>query len=177
MLILLFTLLFNYLQSNSMMLFDFKQDQALTNWRVVDDVVMGGRSDGKLYISKEGHGIFTGEVSLENNGGFSSARYRFETINTQELSKVALRVKGDGKSYQFRVKRSRSDYYSYIGYFKTSGSWETIEIPLATLYPAFRGRKLNMSNFPGDYIEEIAILIGNKKNENFRLEIDRITLK
>ncbi|WP_286938426.1 MULTISPECIES: hypothetical protein [unclassified Algoriphagus] len=41
---------------------------------------------------------------------------------------------------------------------------------------AFRGRDLNMENFPGDQVEEIAFLIGNKKAESFKLEIDYIKL-
>ena len=37
-------------------------------------------------------------------------------------------------------------------------------------------RKLNKPNFDEDSIEQIAILIANKKNEKFRLEIDKIEL-
>ena len=40
----------------------------------------------------------------------------------------------------------------------------------------FRGRKLNMSNFNYEKLSEIGILIGNKKNEDFRLEIIKIEL-
>ncbi len=45
------------------------------------------------------------------------------------------------------------------------------------MYPAFRGRTLNMDNLKPNKIEEIAILIGNKKAEKFRLEIDSISLQ
>ena len=45
------------------------------------------------------------------------------------------------------------------------------------MYPAFRGRKLAMDNFSSEIIEEIAILIGNKKEQQFMLEIDEIYLK
>ena len=38
---------------------------------------MGGRSDGNFNLNKEGFAVFHGEVSLENNGGFSSLRYQF----------------------------------------------------------------------------------------------------
>ena len=44
------------------------------------------------------------------------------------------------------------------------------------MYPAFRGRKLNKSNYDDEGIEEIAFLIGNKKAEAFKLEIDSIVL-
>ena len=45
------------------------------------------------------------------------------------------------------------------------------------MYPSFRGRKLNKSNFSESEIQEIAFLIGNKKEENFKLLIDKIELK
>ena len=45
------------------------------------------------------------------------------------------------------------------------------------MYPAFRGRRLNLDNFSSNFIEEIAILIGNKKPQRFRLEIDKIYLE
>ena len=158
-------------------IFDFNENKKALNWIIVDDVVMGGRSSGNFYVNENGHGVFEGNVSLENNGGFSSLRHRFNKVSTQPYSKIVLRVKGDGKRYQFRIKNNASDYHSYIGYFTTSKQWETIEIPMSTMYPAFRGRKLNIPNFSGSSIEEIAFLIGNKKKESFKLEIDHILLK
>jgi hypothetical protein len=159
-----------------MTLFNFTADSDISNWNIVDDVFMGGRSDGNIKINEEGHAEYTGEISLQNNGGFSSLRYDFNTINTENFSKFILKIKGDGKSYQFRVKTSRNDRYSYIFEFKTTGAWETIEIPFSEMYGAYRGNILNIPNFEGDQMEEIAFLIGNKKEEHFKLLIDAITL-
>jgi hypothetical protein len=86
-------------------------------------------------------------------------------------------LKGDGKKYQFRVKKSQKDYYSYIYEFQTSTEWETIEIPVNKLYASFRGRTLQLPNYEGQSLEEIAFLIGNKKNENFELLIDSIEVQ
>ena len=160
-----------------MTLFDFERNGDLSDWRVVDDVVMGGRSDGKLIINEEGHGVFYGTVSLENYGGFSSIRYQFKQQEVRHFKTCKIRLKGDGKSYQLRVKTNRSDRQSYVRSFDTSGDWEIIEIPLSTLSPTFRGMKLNMPNFPNEQIEEIAFLIGNKKAEEFRLELDWVGLQ
>ena len=44
------------------------------------------------------------------------------------------------------------------------------------MYPSFRGRKLDQPDFDHKQIEEIAILIGNKRNEKFQLLIDKIEL-
>lgn len=155
-------------------IFDFNKDVAINNWRIVDDVVMGGISNGNFKLNKDGHGEFYGAISLENNGGFSSLRYRFQPKDVKNYQFVVLRVKGDAKKYQFRVKDNVSNYYSFIAVFQTSEEWQTIKIPLLEMYPAFRGRKLNMDNFSSKEIEEIAFLIGNKRAENFKLEIDAI---
>lgn len=162
---------------NSYSIFDCKQDNDLSNWIVVDDVVMGGRSTGNVQFDSEGHAVFSGDVSLENNGGFSSVRCRFEALKADQFSKFVVRLKGDGKNYQLRTKANLNDYYSYINNFTTTGEWETIEIPFSEMKPAFRGRMLDMNNFSGESMEEVGFLIGNKEAESFALKIDKIELK
>ncbi|MFY0603571.1 MAG: CIA30 family protein [Flavobacteriaceae bacterium] len=158
-------------------IFDFKKGGDISSWLVVDDVVMGGRSDGQFFLNEKGNAVFKGTVSLENNGGFSSVRYRFPTKDVSKYNKIIVKLKGDGKIYQFRVKTSSYDYHSYITYIKTTNEWQTVTINLSDLYPSFRGRKLKMENFPGKELQEIAFLIGNKKAESFLLELDEIVLK
>ncbi|WP_439132347.1 CIA30 family protein [Polaribacter sp.] len=175
-LILIISIL-SIMQQTSHTIVNFSKDSDTTYWRVVDDVVMGGVSQGNFEINKEGNGFYFGNVSLENNGGFSSLRYKFKPISVTKFSKVVLKIKGDGKNYQFRIKDKQRNYYSYVKKFSTSGDWEIITIDLAEMYPVFRGRTLNMDNFSSETIEEIAILIGNKKAQNFQLEIDHIYLK
>jgi hypothetical protein len=85
-----------------------------------------------------------------------------------------VRLKGDGKRYQFRVKANLSDNYSFIQYFETTDDWQTVKIPLAEMKPVYRGRDVNRPNFDADHIEEIRFLIGNKKPQDFALEIDKI---
>ena len=161
---------------NTQIIFDFNKNSNIKDWKIVDDIVMGGKSLGRFKLSPEGFGLFEGQISLENNGGFSSIRYQFKKIKVKEGSIITIKLKGDGKNYQFRVKDNSSNYYSYITSFETSGVWQEIKIPLKDMYPSFRGRKLDIPNFSHDYIEEIVFLIGNKKPENFKLLIDKIEL-
>lgn len=161
----------------SMVVFNFTPKSDLYNWKIIDDVVMGGRSDGNFKINEQGHGEFTGAISLRNNGGFSSLRYNFKTVNSSKFSKFVIRIKGDGKVYQFRVKDQRNNRYSYIYQFTTTTDWQTIEIPFSKMYASFRGYSLDMPNYSGTQMEEIAFLIGNKKEENFKLLIDAIALE
>ena len=46
----------------------------------------------------------SGNISLENNGGFSSVRHSFRKKVVSEFEQIVLKVKGDGKTYQFRIK-------------------------------------------------------------------------
>ncbi|WP_338409874.1 CIA30 family protein [uncultured Flavobacterium sp.] len=169
-------ILFFFSMSN-ILIYNFNKDSSINDWRIIDDGVMGGKSRGDFYINSDGNGVFEGTVSLANNGGFSSMRYVFDKINLSDQTRVVIKLKGDGKTYQFRIKDKLNSYYSYITTFKTSGYWEEVEINLKELYPSFRGRQLNLPNFKSDSFEEIVFLIGNKKKESFKLMIDKIELK
>tara|TARA_Y100000385_G_C12606284_1_gene430983 strand:- start:29 stop:526 length:498 start_codon:yes stop_codon:yes gene_type:complete len=159
------------------LIFKFESGVSINGWRIVDDRVMGGRSQGNFEVNSEGLGVFEGYVTTENNGGFSSLRYNFDGLKTTGFTSVVLKLKGDGKPYQFRVKESDNQRHSYIYSFTTSGEVEEIIIPLKDFVPSFRGYTLDIPNFNADKIEEIAFLIGNKIKENFRLEIESISLK
>lgn len=163
--------------NTSPIIYDFNKKSDVAKWVIVDDVVMGGKSSGTFTLDKNGNGVFAGSISLKNNGGFSSVRYKFDKKPTKKYTKVKMRLKGDGKQYQFRIKANSGDYYSYIAPFSTSGEWQEIKILLKDMYPAFRGRKLKQPNFSKGYIEEVAFLIGNKKEEIFKVLLDKIELE
>ncbi|HHP7241834.1 MAG TPA: CIA30 family protein [Cyclobacteriaceae bacterium] len=145
-------------------------------WKIVDDVVMGGKSSGRFYIDKAGYGCFQGHVSLENNGGFSMVKYSPDAMEIGSHKIIKLRIKGDGKAYQLRIKHSTEVYYTYRYIFQTSGEWESLAIPMEEMIPVYRGRLLDLPAFNHTKIEEFAILIGNKKEQDFRLLIDWIKI-
>ena len=158
-------------------LYDFNTESKLENWFIVNDDVMGGVSKSKLFLDYEGNGVFKGRISTLNNGGFASVRFNCGRVISKNKKNIVIRIKGDKKKYQIRIKSNRNDYQSYIMDFITSGEWETIKIPLKSMYASFRGRKLNMDDFDKNYFEQISILVGNKRNENFELRIKSIELK
>ena len=160
----------------SNMIFNFDANTDASSWFILNDGVMGGASKSEFRLNEDGFGQFSGEVSTANNGGFASVRYRTESIDPTGKKTIRLKVKGDGKAYQFRVKKNISDYESYITTFETSGDWETIEIQLSDLYPSFRGRKLRQPNYDALSLSEISFLIANKRNEQFELLIDEISI-
>jgi NADH dehydrogenase [ubiquinone] 1 alpha subcomplex assembly factor 1 len=160
-----------------MKLFKFSTESDLSQWKIVGDFVMGGVSNGNIRINDAANGEFSGTISLENNGGFSMVQYFFDTRIVNTFTKASIRLKGDGKTYQFRIKTNSEDKHSYVSSFNTTANWETIEIPFNKMIPTFRGKKLDLENYPGNQMEQIAFLIGNKKEEAFKLELDFIELK
>ncbi|TYB77239.1 CIA30 family protein [Bizionia myxarmorum] len=159
-----------------MPVYKFNSESKSTDWHVLDDVVMGGKSNGSFSINEDGFGVFKGEISLENNGGFSSVRHDCKIKLEGDFKHFQMRIKGDGKPFQFRVKSNKTYEYSYAATFNTTGEWETINIAFADMPAVFRGRKLDLPTFPSNNIEEIGFLIGNKKTQTFKLEIDSIIL-
>ena len=73
--------------------FDFSKNADISSWRVVNDGVMGGLYQGTFSINEEGNGSFSGKVSLENNGGFSSISHRFGKKNVKDYSKVIMKIR------------------------------------------------------------------------------------
>ena len=173
---LILFLVMNTFQSSSL-IFKFEPGVSTSGWQIVDDRVMGGRSQGEFALSPEGLGVFKGYVTTENNGGFSSLRYDFNGIKTDGYESIVLTIMGDGKPYQFRLKESNNQRHSYVKTFETTGVKQEIVIPLNSFLPKFRGRSLDLPNFDANTIEQIAFLIGNKTNESFSLEIESVILR
>jgi hypothetical protein len=158
-------------------IFEFTDSVNVKNWITINDTVMGGKSYSKVKLDSDGNGVFEGHVSLKNNGGFSSARLNMDKKLINSHTKVSLHVKGDGKTYQFRIRANSGDYFSYTTNFQTSGKWENIEIPLISMKPTYRGKTLNKPNFSEKYFEQISLFIGNKQEEDFKLVVKKIELK
>ena len=151
-------------------IFDFAQENSGKGWYTVNDGVMGGLSKGQFSIEND-LAVFRGEVSTDNNGGFTMIQNQFKTVVTKNFKGFVIKLKGDGKEYQFRVKSDRYQRYSYVFQFSTSGEWEEIMIPFSDLVPRFRGRLVDVPKFDGSQIQEVAFLIGNKRDESFKLQI------
>tara|TARA_B000000475_G_scaffold266614_1_gene256555 strand:- start:787 stop:1299 length:513 start_codon:yes stop_codon:yes gene_type:complete len=159
------------------LIYDFKTSNPVVDWYVVNDNVMGGFSKGLIKKNKVGNGIFSGKISLFNNGGFSSVRYNFENIVVSASDTLIFHVYGDNKDYQLRVKQSKYDRHVYTKKAFIKKGWHFLKVPLNEMGASFRGRRLRMNNFDKSYISEIGILLGNKVEESFNLKIDSIYIK
>lgn len=163
--------------SSNREIFQFRQDADLRGWEIEDDVVMGGRSKGAFLVNENGNAVFSGDVSLENGGGFSSLQYTFDPVDVSAYRQIVLGLKGDGKRYQLRLEAEPRARHAYAFDFDTSGDWQTVALPFADFHAIRHGDRLDLPNYPGQTLSRIQILIGNGQAESFRLEIDRIWLK
>jgi len=174
---LIFAAAFSACAGEEKSLFDFKKDGDASGWMIEDDGVMGGVSEGRFRVNDEGHGEFSGSVSLENNGGFSSVQWNFEPVDVSGFQKFVVRVRGDGKRYRLLTEAAPGDRHYYQAEFQTGTDWQTIEIPFASMEPHFRGDKLDQPNFSGKTASQVRFMIANGKAESFQLEIDEIRLR
>ena len=158
-------------------IYTFLNQKNINEWNVVNDGVMGGISKSSLVLTNSGNGKFSGHVSLANNGGFASIQLDRTIVLSQEKKFIVLRIKGDGKRYEFRIKGKSLQFESYVHQFSTSGDWENLKLAIREFYPQYRGRKLNIPNFNFKTIEQLSFLISNKQEEDFELLIDSISLE
>ena len=163
--------------SDMKVLVDFKAAKENEQWRVINDGVMGGLSQSGIEITDPTIAVFKGTLSLENNGGFASVRRLPHDYKLAGFDGILLRVKGDGRTYQFRVRTNeRFDSISYRAEFKAKpGKWVTVKIPFKSLKPTFRGRVVpDAPDLRPEDIRQIGFLIGDKQEGSFRLLIDWI---
>ena len=148
------------------------------DWRVVNDGVMGGLSKGKLSISKDGVLTFKGNLSLKNNGGFSSIRTERVPMDLSNADGVVLRVKGDGRTYQMRFNtnaRFRGMEVSFKADFDTrQGEWTEVKVPFNQFEGSFRGMSLKKEKFDPAEIRRVGLLLADKKSGPFELQVDWI---
>jgi uncharacterized surface protein with fasciclin (FAS1) repeats len=153
-------------------------DGGTRGWQTVLDGVMGGLSTGRIAAGEGGTLRFTGELSLENNGGFSQIRSAVPEGLLAGRSGLAMRVKGDGRTYQCNLRSSRARLMAggYERPFATeAGEWIEVEIPFdECVLNSFGRRVRNAPALDPATIESIGITLSDKKPGPFSLEIDWI---
>jgi monofunctional biosynthetic peptidoglycan transglycosylase len=156
-------------------------DQTLRAWQIVNDNVMGGISRSSFKWFEEGYAVFSGTVSLENNGGFASVRTQSRTpVDLSQFKGLTLRALGDGNIYCIRlrtVENGRITWYTHQARFQTKqGEWQTHIIPFSSFKAEFRGSNLR-GNPPlnPEAVVEIGFMIQDKQEGAFRLGIQNVS--
>jgi len=135
-------------QSAAMVIDDFTDDGLVsklgTRWRGVSDQVMGGISEATV-----SHGVIdnrpslrmTGDVRLENDGGFIQAALDLapseETIDASAFAGVRIIVRGNGEKYSVHLRTPDNvrPWQSYRAHFTAGSDWKTIDLPFETFSP------------------------------------------
>ena len=155
-------------------LFDFASNTG-SEWRAVNDDVMGGVSTGRVG-REDGKLVFSGKLSLENNGGFASVRSgSLRGLNLSAESGLNVRVRGDGRTYALNVNSQASRNLLYRGEFKTKpGIWLEFRLPFDDLKPTYFGNTLPGPKIDAGRLEYVGFILADKKPGPFTLEVDWI---
>ncbi len=178
------------IDSSKLPVFDFTQasEDMKEIWGALDDVVMGGVSASGFYLESE-KGVFSGNVSTENNGGFASVRTRnFEpTLNLSGYEGISLKIKGDGNRYKLFLRcDDRWDGIGYAYSFDTQKDvWLDIYIPFSELIPVFRAQTMkDAPAFKESHVTSMQLMLSKFEYDKqlnpsfqpgqFRLEVEKI---
>ena len=155
-------------------LFDFQAATHPPAWQIVNDDVMGGVSASRFQFRTHGGAVFSGVVSLENNGGFASVRSPALRLDLAGLEAFVLRVRGDGRRYKFTVRtESGFDTPIYQAAFATKrGEWEEHRLAFKDFVPTFRGRVLtDVPPLKPARVASVGFLISEKQASPFELAV------
>ena len=160
-------------------LYDFSHQETSGVWMIVNDGVMGGISESRLILDQQGFLVFEGRVSLDYGGGFASVRSILNRLDADSYDGILIRFKGDGKRYQLRLRQGdRMDGVAYSRHFETkTGEWEEVFLPFHLFQASYRGRLLpDYPKLDTSRISQLGLMISDKQEGNFRLEVQRIAL-
>ncbi|MCB2156289.1 CIA30 family protein [bacterium] len=162
--------------ANDQILTQFQEDSEADNWKPVNDGVMGGCSNSEFIRSENGTGVFRGEVSLENNGGFASVRRPIEASTLADYTGLQMRLRGDGKLYGINIRMGGEfvDTYYQVQVETKIGEWMDVRADFADFEAKKHGQPVAEAP-PLDpaSIEGIGLIISKQPGE-FALEIDSI---
>ena len=168
---------YTYMTSQGEIMIEDFAEKSLLNWNIVNDSVMGGRSQARMSI-KNNIAEFKGYLSLANNGGISSVRAYYPN-DLIDSNSIGLRVKGDGRKYNFRVRAENNSWVSYTQSFATEkDTWQEITLNIEDFYPTYRGYNLrNIPKLSESIIREVGLMLSDKVEGNFKIDIDWIKVQ
>ena len=155
----------------------FEEGAVALRWQIVNDGVMGGLSRSGLDRIDGETVRFSGQLSLENNGGFASVRGSGRMPDLTGTRAIVLRVKGDGRTYQLRLRMANGwRAPDYRAEFNTQpGQWQVHVLPFSSFVAGWRGQSIrNAPPIDPAKILEVGMLLGDKNPGEFVLDIDWI---
>ncbi|MFP4248860.1 MAG: CIA30 family protein [Armatimonadota bacterium] len=157
-------------------LFDFRQSGDADDWQTVDDTVMGGRSHSAVTIAEDTL-VFSGELSLENDGGFCSVRSKLSGWDISDCDGLAVTIRTGDREFILtaRDEPGRDTVGHHHPLPVTGDEWQTVHALFADFEAVYHGRVLD--EHPGldtSEVRSVGFLIAGQQEGHFRLEIARI---
>lgn len=155
----------------------FKTADSLESWTSVNDGVMGGVSKGGFKRTEQGTLLFSGELSLKNNGGFASVRTKSREFDLSGTSAIVVKARGDGRTYWLDLRTAgQMGATSYRAYLPTkAGEWQETRIPFADFKPQAFGRALPFKAINPAEVASLGFTLADKTAGSFSLEIESVT--
>ena len=159
--------------------FEFLTDAGTDEWRVINDTVMGGVSNGQLAWT-DGVLAFTGELSLANNGGFVSIRSPeidpVVAVEWAARSGIRAEIEGDGRTWTIEV-RTDGDAGGWVSTFPTpSAGRATVDLPWTSFEPVTRFLEPRQATEPLDPsdVETLGFFLVDGIEGSYRLGLHSI---
>ncbi len=142
------------------------------NWFIVNDGVMGGRSDARGVIDSSRLEWSGTIVTL--GGGFSSIRGLVDG-SLAGATELELRIRTDGRAYELLADddaSTRVTHYNPIP--AVGGDWEVVVVPLTGMESRVFGNLVTSEPFDPDQATQIGVILADGIDGEFAFEIDWI---
>ncbi len=115
-----------------------------TEWELIEDRVMGGQSAGAMtreLVAGRPALHLTGDVSLENNGGFIQVALDLSpdgsSVDVSAWSGLEIDVVGNGETYNLHLRTAdvQRPWQSYRQSFVALPEWRSVRLPFADFEP------------------------------------------
>ncbi|MEM6721590.1 MAG: CIA30 family protein [Bacteroidota bacterium] len=156
---------------------DFGKYKNGESWKITNDGVMGGLSEGDYRFSDDGV-VFSGTISLENNGGFSSYRSQFAKRDLSSFKKIIIRYRSKEYAMGFTLEMDRRWYVPYYKADLPATDWKWIEKEIIftdfVKYNIGRKRAGTPTQKELANILRLGFISNEKKAGPFKIEVDYI---
>ena len=145
-------------------------------WVAVNDTVMGGRSQSTLRIDASGQLVWSGVLSLENNGGFVSIRSPGGWSDWTGYDGVEVVVEAAGRDIQVSLQRAdgvvRAGGYRAILPSMNEGE-TSVFIPFSAFVLTQFGRRISGPPLRSGLkqVGQRGLLIADKKEGSFEVKV------
>ncbi len=165
-------------QSRQTTLFDLSQDRERRSWYVVTDAVIGGTSRGSLTEGRGKYALFSGTLVSREAGGWVSVWSSEEYRDLSPYRGLALRLRGDGRTYRVALKVERGvDAVQYMARVTPPRSgWSVMRIRFRELVPMFQGSIIaNAPPFNPRRVCAVGVMIADGQDGYFELLIESLS--